>query len=294
MTGLLLRIAASGWLPAQLVEPGLPAFEQRAAREGRLRLEITSHCWQYAHLLAYQLSSLAAFPPERVDVTMTVYFSEEDRATANLLSRLGSIDVPNVSWNWRALPRTSLFRRAIGRNEAALATDADWIWFTDCDLVFAEGCLDALAEALQGRRDALCYPAAEHCTPLLTGDDPLLNPDLDGPLPLDIRGSLGAGFTERRRDRATGPLQIAHGDVARACGYCKALDYYQRPASTWQKAREDRAFRWLLRTRGVPLEIGGVYRIRHAAKGRYTGSAFMSRVRGGLRRLVSAWQEARR
>ncbi|MDZ7683970.1 MAG: hypothetical protein U5O39_02005 [Gammaproteobacteria bacterium] len=44
----------------------------------------------------------------------------------------------------------------------------------------------------------------------------------------------------------------------------------------------------------MPLEIPGVYRIRHAAKGRYSGNALLSWLRGSLRRLVSAWQEASR
>lgn len=292
---MLLRLAAGGWLPARYFEPRLPAAGERSAREGRLRLEIVSHCWRYAHLLVYQLSSLARFPPQDLDVTMTVYFCEEDGATSTLLDLFGDIDVTNVHWNWRPIPRASLFRRAIGRNEAALSTDADWIWFTDCDLMLTEGCLDALADALQGRTQALCYPATEYCTPLLTDEHPLLNPNLSGPLPLDAVGTLDeSDFTERRRDRATGPLQITHGDVARACGYCDALAFYQRPASTWQKAHEDRAFRWLLQTQGVPLQIPGVYRIRHAAKGRYSGNALLSWLRGRLRRLVSAWQEASR
>ena len=38
--------------------------------------------------------------------------------------------------------------------QAALLTDADWVWFTDCDLMFRDDCLDVLVEQLQGRRDA--------------------------------------------------------------------------------------------------------------------------------------------
>ena len=94
-------------------------------------------------------------------------------------------------------------------------------------------------------------------------------------------------FTESIRTRATGPLQITHGDVARRCGYCECLALYQTPSETWCKAREDRAFRWLSRSQGTPLEIPGVYRIRHVFKGRYTGSQMSTGVRSRIRRFTS-------
>lgn len=284
VVGRFLRFAAGGWIPARWFEPGLPAVEARAARTGALSLEIVSHCWQYPHLLVYQLSSLVKFPPQNVAVTMTVYYSSEDRRTADLLAWFGHIDVPGLHWNWRDLPKEMLFRRAIGRNDAALGTTADWIWFTDCDLMFREGCLDALGDALQSRRDALVYPRIEKCTSLLPEDHPMLVAGTADPQIMDIDTSE---FFEQKRTRATGPLQITHGDVARACGYCNSLSYYQQPAATWQKAREDRAFRWLLRTQGTPLDIPGVYRIRHVAKGRYTGGTIRSRIRSVIRRIES-------
>lgn len=277
-----LRLAASGCVPARWFRPPLPEVSQRAARTGPLSIEVVSHCWRYAHFLVYQLSSLVQHPPRDARVTMTVYYCEEDRDTADLLAYFGAMEVPGVTWQWRALPRQALFRRAIGRNEAALATQADWVWFTDCDLMFQKGCLDGLVEQLQGRTDALVFPRSERVTPLLADQDPLLNPDLARHRLADVDASR---FTELPRDRATGPLQITHGDVARAVGYCSRLHYYQRPSPDWCKAREDRAFRWLLGTRGTALDIPGVYRIRHETKGRYTGSAANTRVRSLMRRL---------
>jgi hypothetical protein len=104
------------------------------------------------------------------------------------------------------------------------------------------------------------------------------------PAVLDVDPAL---FSRFPRSRATGPLQITHGDVARAVGYCESLPYYQRPSATWCKAYEDRAFRWLLRSQGEPLDVPGVYRIRHVAKGRYTGGKLNTGLRSSLRRLVA-------
>lgn len=279
------RAAASGWVPARWFNRALPPVPARAARTGRLQIEIVSHCWRYAHLLAYQLSSLVLFPPRDVDVTMTVFHAPEDGQTAELLAFFGAIEVPHLRWNWQPLPPPRLFRRAIGRNQAALASRADWVWFTDCDLMFRAGCLDALGAALQGRRDALVHPRTERVTDLLTEDDPRLR--RDAPALVDIDDTH---FTPREPGRATGPLQITHGDVARALGYCAPIAYYQQPAAAWCKAHEDRAHRWLLESRGTPLDIPGVYRIRHIFKGRYAEGSAVSRVRSGLRQR----QDARR
>ncbi|OFE13045.1 glycosyl transferase [Pseudohongiella acticola] len=284
MQGRLLRLAASGLAPASWFLPDLPGPEQREARAGRLHIEIVSHCWNYAHMLVYQLSSLVLFPPRQMDVTMTVYYGDEDEKTVALLKYFAGVDVPGVRWNWQKLPRQALFRRAIGRNQAAKNSVADWVWFTDCDLLFREDCLDGLAQALQGRRDALVFPSAEQCTGLLPPDSPLLSPVMTPLQVLDVDPGL---FSHFPRDRATGPLQITQGDVARAVGYCESLSYYQQPSETWCKAYEDRAFRWLLRTQGEPIEVPGVYRIRHMAKGRYTGGRLNTGVRSGLRRLVA-------
>lgn len=277
-----LRVAAGGWVPARWYLPEVLPEPQRAARTGFLSVEIVSHCWRYAHLLAYQLSSLVLYAPTRLAVTMTVFHEAGDGETVDLLHRFGERQVPGVTWNWQVLDRGRLFRRGIGRNLAARSTSCDWIWFTDCDVVFHRGCLDALADALQGRRDALVFPREEHCSRLLEPSDPMLSQDPDRPLLVDIDPTR---FVPHPRDRATGPLQITHGDVARACGYCENLRVYQKPSPVWTKATEDRAFRWLLRTPGTPLDVPGVYRIRHAAKGRYQGSRAANLLREAIRRL---------
>jgi len=285
-----LRFAAGGWVPARWFEPGLPAEAGRAARTGHLQLEVVSHCWNYAHFLVYQLSSLVLFPPKKLDVTMTVFYSPEDKKTAELLDWFGRQTIPGVTWNWQPVRRQELFRRGIGRNRAALATKADWVWFTDCDLMFRENCLDTLAEVVQGRRDALLFPEEERTTDLLAENNPMLRAGSREPQVLDIDTT---SFTIRKIAKATGPLQIAHGDVCRAVGYCRNIALYQKPVESFAKCHEDRAFRWLLQSQGEPVGVPGVYRIRHIAKGRYSGSETRSKFRTWLRVLQSRWRDRR-
>lgn len=285
---LFLRFAIHGLVPARLFAPPPPSPSELTPRTGRLTLEIVSHCWNYHHLHAYQLSSLVLFPPRDIDITMTVFHSDADRGTTDLLGFFGGMDVRGVTWNWRPLPEAELMRRAIGRNRAALATRADWIWFADCDLMFRDDCLDALGSRLQGKRDALCFPRQESVTPLLTAGHPLLTAAMVEPRVVDVETSL---FSPRPITRAVGAYQIVHGDVARAMGYCATLPFFQSPADRWRKTYEDRAYRWLLRSEGVPMDIPGIHRIRHAAKGRYTGGRAMNWARRSVRRLKVALTE---
>lgn len=234
-------------------------------------------------MLAYQLDSLRAFPPTRATITMTVFYSPEDEGTVRLLEEFSRCDVEGVRWNWQRMDRTALYRRSIGRNLAAKASRADWIWFADCDLFFWEGCIDSLSDSLQGRRDRLVYPAEEWTTPLLLEDDPMLAGGTNRLAHVDT-----SRFTRATIDRAKGGWQITHGDVARVMGYCDQIPFYQQPREHWNKAYEDRAFRWLLRSDGVPVAVTGMYRIRHAAKGRYShNSARVASLRRMFRRITS-------
>ena len=282
------RIAMMGIIPGRwYLKPPDPAAI--AAKTGVLKIEIVSHCWQYAHLLAYQLSSLVNFPPMRARVRMTVFHAAEDTRTQALLAFFGKIAVPGVVWNWQPLPRTELFRRAIGRNRVARGTYADWVWFTDCDIVFHRDCIDTLANRLQGRRDFLAYPKEERVTAMLGETDPVLIAERDRPQIVDIDTSQ---FTlAANPPRAKGAYQIVHGDVARHGGYCAQLGVFQRPAARWAKTYEDSAYRWLLGKPGVGLDVPGVYRIRHVQKGRYGDSKTAAFVRGNIRRAKASITE---
>ena len=283
VAGVFYRLAASGLMPASWFWKVDPRRVDKAKRTGKLSLEIVSHCWRYGHFLTYQLSSLVNHPTDRFDITMTVFYVPGDEAVTRVLDYFESIDAPGVTWNWQPLPKERLFRRSIGRNLAAKSTRADWIWFTDCDILFHERCLDTLAQLLQGRDDALVFPKIGLGTSLLPDDDEILTKGRAGPALLDIPIEDFRPYGGIR-DKAKGPHQITHGDIARACGYCETIDLYQRPADRWRKTFEDRAFRWLIGTHGTPLDIPGVCQIRHIVKGRYKKDSPFSRFRAFIRK----------
>lgn len=275
------RLIITKLLPASWFRATLPTPKERTAVNGFFKLETVSHCWGYSNMLTYQLSSFVNYPPTKCAVTVTVFYAKEDTKSQAVLDFFSQKNVENVTWNFQALSKGKLFRRGIGRNMAARTTSADWLWFTDCDIIFHENCLDSLAEQLQGKQESLYYPKQERTTEMLAQDDPMLRQDSEPQL-VDIDAE---GFSLHSRDKAKGAFQIVHGDVARAIGYCEKLKMFQTEDDRWRKTYEDTAFKWLISSEGIPLEIDGVFQIRHVQKGRYAKDSNVSKVRSKIRRL---------
>jgi len=265
-------------LPISWFGPKPPALDRLSKPEAPLHLQIVSHCWQYSHMLNFQLSSLANFPPSDLNVTYTLYHSAQDTDLKKLIARYDEIEVPNVTWHWVEVPNNQLFRRAIGRNQVALNTEADWVWFSDCDLIFHENCLDSLAVALENRQQRMVFPRQEGITELLESTHPMLNQTNN--VRIDIDTTL---FKTNEIQKAKGAFQIVHGDVLRACGYCKDIKLYQQPMEHWSKTYEDSMFRRMIDSEGEPVDVKGLYRIRHIEKGRYTGNTKRSKLRKKIR-----------
>lgn len=277
----LLRFAASGLLPGKWFIPKQPSPHQLTAKSGELHIEIVSHCWKYSQFLSYQLDSIARFPPSTGMLTFTLFYSLEDSETTALVAKYKAMSPERVTWNFQALDTPKLLRRAIGRNQGAKQTKADWIWFTDCDVLFLDNCLDSLNEALQNRNDVLVFPEHLKATNLLKSDNQLLKQET-----FDSAKTINeTEFKYRNFKKATGPIQIVHGDVAREVGYCDSLSVYQQPKDRWVKTYEDRAFRWLLGTHGTPINLENLYLIRHEDKGRYKKDSKFSKLRQSIRKI---------
>lgn len=266
------------WLPASWFGPKPPAVNQLGIASEPVHLQIVSHCWQYSHMLNFQLSSIINHPPQNLKVTYTLYHAAEDTKLKQLINRVDKISVHNVTWEWVEITPAQLFRRAIGRNKTALSTKADWVWFSDCDLIFHAGCLDSVATAVKGCQEYMVFPSQEFITDLLDSSHPMLNQNNNASV--EIETDL---FKINTIQKAKGAFQIVHGDVARTCGYCRDMTMYQTPMSHWSKTYEDSIFRQLISSEGRPVDIKGLYRIRHAEKGRYVKDSKISKLRRGIR-----------
>lgn len=231
-----------------------------------LKIEVVTHCFQYSTLLRYQLSSLVLWkPPVTVEVTATVFYTGEDDATTRTLDWFGKQEAPQVSWNWQSLPTAELCRRSIGRNRAALATKADWVWFCDADYWFTTYCWEGFA-SLGDQPVKLIFPRfinGQRSHDL--GDRSIRRArEIEGLVSVDV-----SEFRPERMSRAIGGIQIVRGSYCREQGYLKNSRRAQMPRVEWRRTHEDVSFRRHLGGGGLAVDLPGVYRIRHSQAGRY-------------------------
>ncbi|WP_417436370.1 glycosyltransferase [Idiomarina abyssalis] len=272
----ILRFAVSSPVPASWLYDVPESTEIEDLTSTPEHIEIVSHCWNYSHLFVYQLKSLLDNAPEDFKVTLTGFYCPEDKNTVALIKEYESKQVDNIEWNFIALNKGDLLRRGIGRNKAAKETKADWIWFTDCDLLFGENTFPSLKQTLRKESCILAFPEQVSRTSLLSEEHDVLCNGKETSVEECLQQ---ADFTTHTFSKASGPVQIVHGDTARRYGYCEQIDCYQQPKDRWVKTYEDRAFRWLLGTHGKPLNIDDVSIIRHVEKGRYKKNSTFSEMR---------------
>lgn len=250
-------------------------------------LEIVTHCYnppgtsQYAELLKWQVASLVHHTPDELRVQLTVFFTPDDEATVSRL-RYSSMHIgtrKNVLLNPVALAPGALFRRSIGRNIAARATDADVIWFTDVDYAFGPGCLDAAHKA-----------AAFSVIPLHMPEQIKISFDNGGmysshPTPHHMMGAVmirnhredelpqlnDECFRTKNQGPCIGGVQIVVGSWARQNGYLHGHDKWQTevdPSLGFRSCKCDAAFRRVNNLNAHKHPIPNVYRIRHLMDGR--------------------------
>ena len=228
-----------------------------------MKLELIVHCWRYAKVLTYQLSSLVLHPPSTWDnVQMTVFCSPEDKLTIRTLNYFQKEHGVNIVAYLQTKP--DLFRREIGRNKAAIRTTADVVWFLDADYVFGPGCLEWLQRQACGFQcDRIYFPMSYlwNRTKEL-GDDHVAF--VTEPNVYEINPEQ---FEFTKCTRAIGGLQIVTGDTARKHGYCPDTDR-QRPTGGQKWAVRtigDKIYRQIIGGpgyRGHKIDLPNLFRIR--------------------------------
>jgi hypothetical protein len=234
-----------------------------------LTLECVAHCWRYSKILSYFLSAIALHPPRACKLIATICHAPaaDDPKTAETLAYFGAMPVPSVTWNWLELPVPMLCRRAIGRNIACHRSTADYVLMGDVDYIFGAGSLDAAAVAMP----AACFNGPKLMYPKIVnvsrshedGDAEIAA--VDCPQLIEVAPER---YIRSSLNRAIGGSQYFPGDFARERGYLSNSRLFQQTADRWVRTKCDVAFRRWAGLQSAPIEMPGVYRIRHSKRGR--------------------------
>jgi hypothetical protein len=225
-------------------------------------IEIITHCYaekrpEFASLLTAQLSSLALWRP-RCDVQVSVCSSPDDVLSHEVCVAFCNIPRPRASIVWHPFQRQDLYRRSIGRNHCAKMSGADIVWHCDCDYIFGQGCLEALAasnfKGLAFPREAFIHRSHADGDREIARIKPgeLFKPDMTLFQPWSVKFAIGG-------------LQIVDGDTARSKGYLDGTRWVKPvpTATDFINTREDRVFRGQF-PKSTPLSLPNLYRMRHS------------------------------
>lgn len=233
-------------------------------------IEIVSHCFNghlpiYAPLLRAQGLSLIHHSQHQCAVLWSICYHPEDEAVIAVLNELEpALFSVGVCIQRIPLSFGELFQRSVGRNRVALSTEADCVWFCDCDYLFQNGCLDGAILATALVPDSVVYPQVVLITTHDAGDRIIANMQDKKDLTSDDLFC----FYAKNENKAIGGIQIVNGDLARSRGY---VNFGKWIKPTTNIARGAFEFRSDVKYRGCigqtsQQPISGVCRIRHSRR----------------------------
>lgn len=249
-------------------------------------IEIVTHCWSgdkvpiYHRLLQWQLNSLLNYDTGGLfNTQITVYCSVQDKQTIDTLNYFQPLFNKRQYTKLVAVgvAKEYLFRRAIGRNNAALHSTADIMWFTDCDHLFLGTSLHAAWIRCLEASTNMVHPKQVYINTTHADGDTLLNVAKNGRQDIKTACVLNEYskqlFTLRKEKNAWGGLQIVKGDYARKHGYLNGTDWVN-PVNADEGFRSCKCDVPYRKSCGgsTGVDIPNVYRIRHTRAGRDGGT----------------------
>lgn len=232
-------------------------------------IEIVSHCWGgdlpiYPHLLRAQGLSIIHHSQHKCRVVWTICYNTSDDAVVEVLDELEpALFSAGVHIKRIPLSVPHLFERSIGRNVAALSSQADCVWFCDCDYLFSGSCFDLAINQTAFRLDSIVYPRIVSVTSHQDGDG-IIRRMGDKKELTEEDLALFYGRTERK---AIGGIQIVNGDLARFRGYLDGTKWQKPKADTSRgnfSTVSDVKYRSYIGKQVPTKFITGVHRIRHS------------------------------
>ena len=217
-------------------------------------------------MLRCQLTSLLYFRPQ-CELRVFVPFDLSDTKIVEVINDFIPRIVTLVAV---PLEREQMWRRSIARNIAAKNdVDSDLIWFTDCDYLFGEGCLDAALDQWKIiKKPEMMFPRSyksnhnksivdEFITIIKDFREPILPPLHE--------------FEHTDNRRAIGGLQIVSGEYVRNKGYLNREKWQTPPDVPFPEFYDDVVFRDDIINAKRRIEsilfLPNLYRMRHTEIG---------------------------
>lgn len=229
-------------------------------------VQTCAHCWNYDRLLTLHLSALVHEPPREHSYIETIFYSEEDQRTVDVLRYFERIEVPNVQWDFQEMPTRSLCRRAIGRDLVARETIADYVMYFDVDYVAGGEALDKAVDAMLALGEpTLAFPGTVYVSPTHADGDR----EIAKVTKIDVWPINHETYVPSTLTRAIGGAQWLPASVLREKGYLEPGHKFLRPEPRWRRTYEDMRARTYWALPQVPLKLNGFYRVRHGKRGRF-------------------------
>ncbi len=216
---------------------------------------------QYAAFLRYQLASLEACP----GLTVAVCHCAEDEAVSSVVrwftrkSRLAILQF--------LLPVEQLGRRAIGRNQAALSSKEDFVFFTDVDHVFDPEVFAAIPNRFAQCGAVMIFPKQIMIHQDHAAGDAAAQSAVQSS---EMRPAIDKSqFIPKHYGKAIGGVQIVRGEFARKYGYLADDPKWQAPRTDGKPFgdfRDDVVYRGFCLQYGEikGVDLPGIWRLRHS------------------------------
>lgn len=241
-----------------------------------MKIEIVSHCYSgpavpiYHHLLKLQMQSLLKSYKPWTEIIYTLFAAHGDINTRFAFRMMQPIlEEAGIECRCIVLDPELIFRRAIGRNQAAKATKASVVWFTDVDYLFPGRALQQAMDASLIAHSEVIWPETVYIHEQHAyGDSLIRQVEETGDVEVNY-----AKFVPRREHKAIGGIQIVNGNYCRKHGYLDGTDWVKPVSSDrgFLRCQCDTAFRRSLPQPPTKVRIDDVYRIRHSKAGRDGG-----------------------
>jgi hypothetical protein len=239
------------------------------------KVAVITHCYavdfpHYAQHLKFQLAqSMVHHKPSRVAVKFIICCWPADRDTNLILFNAMELNSEQVEVVPLGMGKRFLFRRAVGRNIAALehCEDCDVVWFTDVDYSAGPGVLDQLPDLVTDD-DRLYCPKKLWINPDHETGDRMVLDNWDERHPI----IPGEKFVARNQRVIIGGCQMVTGNTARKFGYCEGNKMAEpltesdlRKDGIFRRCRCDQTFRKVTPWAGpsIKIDVEPIYRIRH-------------------------------